>query len=258
MSKVDIRRQDLVDWLMMEETLSVGDVASRYHISMPTARKMCALLADEGIAVRTHGGLRRLAQGSALYSFDRLTHENREEKARIGKYAASLIESGKTVFFEAGTTVLQCVLAFAERIKSNQLTNMVVFTNSLINLEILHQVCPVNLIGGLYRVERKDFSGYMSELALENLIFDYCVMGADAVSLSGGVMAMDIETVRFDKALAARSQNVLLLAHSDKFNLSSLLSFAPVTAMSVIITDAGIGEDVYQQYLSQQINLLRA
>ena len=256
MGKVEVRKQDLIELLAKEEALSVGDVASIYRISVPTARKMCSILASEGFAVRTHGGIRRLPAIQPLYSFDQLTSENIEEKSRIGKYAASILENGKTVFFEAGTTVMQCVLSFAERVKSNQLSNMVVFTNSLINLEALRLICPVNLIGGLYRDERKDFSGYMSELALKNLYFDYCFIGADAVSLSGGIMAMDIETVRFDKELIGHSRNIVLLAHSDKFYRSSLLSFAPAGDMSSIITDTGVDNDVYHQYMSRDVNLI--
>ncbi len=134
---------------------------------------------------------------------------------------------------------------------------MSVFTNSLMNLDILYPVCDVNMIGGLYRDERKDFSGYMSELALKDLHFDYCIVGADAVSLERGILAMDIETVRFDRDLMSRSDCMIVLAHSAKLYRNSLLSFAPVESVSHIVTDTGVDDALFQQYQNKGIKISR-
>ena len=257
MGKFDVRKQELINLLAEKDSLSVNEVAAQYNISLPTARKMCSSLANTGAALRTHGGIQRMPAAQPRYSFMRLKHENIAEKIRIGRYAASTFKNGRTVFFEAGTTVLQCVIAFAERIKNNDLKDMIVFTNSLINLEILYPVCPVNLIGGLYRDERKDFTGYMSEHALKVLHFDHCVIGADAVSISGGVMAMDAETLRFDSELINHSENVLLLAHSGKLGRTSLHSITPLKNISCIVTDAGAGDDICRQCLESGINIVK-
>ena len=257
MGKVADRKQSMVELLSEKGKLTVGDVAAYYGISMPTARKMCSALEAEGLAIRTHGGIRCEPSGRQKYSFDLLTFENINEKKRIGRYAASLLESNKTVFFEAGTTVMQCVISFAERIKSNELRNMVVFTNSLRNLEIIHPVCCVNLIGGEYRDDRKDFVGYISESVLTSLHFDYCFIGADGVNLEHGAMAMDMETARFDRELLNYSEKAILLADSGKFGKRSLLSIASVDEYSSIITDDALGDEVYNQYRDRYIDLVR-
>jgi hypothetical protein len=47
--------------------------------------------------------------------------------------------------------------------------NIRVYTNSLANFEILSSKVPVTLIGGEYRSHRKDFAGYVAEVALEKI-----------------------------------------------------------------------------------------
>ena len=256
MGKTDKRSQALLELLAERETLSVNEISAEFHISLPTVRKMCAALEAEGRILRIRGGVKRLPE-PPNYSFNKFTQEHIEEKRRIGRYAASLLESNKTVFFETGTTVLQCAIAFAECLRNSELTNVIVFTNSLINLEALHPVCNVHFVGGRYRDERKDFTGYMSELALKGLHFDYCIIGADAISLTGGVMGMDIETVRFDRELVSKSGQVIILAHSDKLYRNSLITFASLEDTAYIVTDAHLEDAVYDQYIKKGIRLIR-
>jgi len=219
--------------------------------------KMCAQLASERKARRTHGGIQRLAEYQPIHPFTSIPQEYSDEKRRIGHYASSLIENNKTVFFETGATVLQCVMAFADRIRNNNLINVTVFTNSLRNLEVLYPVCGVNVIGGRYRDESKDLNGYLSELALRELHFDYCFIEADAVSLTGGIMAKDIDTVRFNMELVNHSENYIVLTHSENFNKNSLLPITSVKNISKIISDTGVSDELYVDYLNIGVNLIR-
>lgn len=257
MDNVRVRKQKLIELLSKEEKLSVDEVAVQFGISLPTARRMCVQLAGEGKALRVHGGIQRLPEQKSSYSFDQLSNESIDEKRRIARYAVSLIKSNQVIFLEAGTTLLQAAIALSERMKNNELTNVIVFTNSLLNLQVLHHVCNVNMIGGLYRDERKDFTGYMSELAIRGLQFDYCFVGADAVNLSMGIMGMDIDTVRFDRELVQHSEHVVVLAHSAKLCRNSLISFASVDDISYIITDTGVADDVFSQYEEKGVRLVR-
>jgi DeoR/GlpR family transcriptional regulator of sugar metabolism len=257
MDKIKLRMQKVIELLSKEERLSVDEIAAQFEISLPTARRMCVQLANEGKAVRIHGGLQRLPQQQSTYSFDQLNNENIEEKRRIARYAMSLVKNNQVIFLEAGTTLLQAAIALSERIKNNELTNVMVFTNSLLNLEVLHPVCNVNMIGGQYRDERKDFIGYMSELAIRGLQFDYCFMGADGISLTKGIMAMDIDTVRFDRELANHSDQVVILAHSAKLYRNSLISFVSIDDVSCIVTDTGISDSVINEYDQSGVILIR-
>jgi DeoR/GlpR family transcriptional regulator of sugar metabolism len=264
MSKVDQRKQELLRILQEEKTVDISDVANKFHISLPTARRMCTQLAEEGMAIRVHGGIKCVErpddledQPEDLYSFDLMQNEFVEEKSRIAKYASTLVQNNQVIFIEAGTTLRLFSIALAERIRNKEISNLIIFTNSLITLNILSPVDNnIMVIGGRYREKRKDFIGYFSELALKGLKFNYCFIGVDAISLTDGLMAMDIDTVRFDTELVSHSEKVFVLAHSKKFNKHSLISYASIDDVTCIITDNDLPESITEEYENRNIKII--
>ena len=255
MTKTEKREAKILERLQSTGKLSIKELADMFGVSTPTARRISASLADKHKVVRTHGGIRYLPGSEFEYSFDTLKNQHVEEKSRIAKYTSMLISDGDVFFLEAGTTVQQLTLALADRIRDNQLKNIKIFTNSLNNLNILSPLCNVTVIGGEYRPERKDFSGYISEKTLKLLSFKYCFLGADAINLSEGIMAADVETVRFDELLLERSEKSYILADSSKFNLRSFVSYASIHDVTKIITDNNLEQSIKNEYINNKIDL---
>ncbi len=257
MQKTDQHKKKTLDMLLVADEVSVHEVAGHLSVSLPTARRVCAALADEGRVDRTHGGIRRLPPGDHTYSFDMLESEHAEEKMRIARYAGSLVMNNQVIFLEAGTTLRCFAIALAERIRNQELSNVLIFTNSLINLDILHPVqSNIQMIGGQYRAERKDFIGYLSELALKGLRFHYCFIGADALSITDGAMAMDMDTVRFDTQLVMHAEKTVILAHSEKFEKHSLISYTSLENVDCIITDQSIDPKIAEAYREKNVRLI--
>jgi DeoR/GlpR family transcriptional regulator of sugar metabolism len=255
MNKADQRRKAIMEMLLISESVSVAEVAEKLNISLPTARRLCVQMGEEGKVTRVRGGLKQLPQNRGYYSFDSLRNEHVEEKVRIARYASTLIKNNQVVFLEAGTTLRHFAIALAERIRSGELSNVIIFTNSLVNLDILYPVTNIQMIGGLYRDERKDFVGYLSELSLKGLRFNYCFLGADAISLTDGVMASDMDTVRFDAELVTHAEKTVILAHSEKFKKHSLISYVEVAKVDALITDDGLDADIAEQYHRRGVTL---
>ena len=248
MQKSELRKQELLTLLKERGRLSVREIADAFSVSLPTVRRLCAALAEDGKVVRTHGGIQLLPDVEAKYLFEKKDREAGEEKVRIAQYAVTQIRDGQIIFLESGTTVRRLALSIAQYRADGLLPNIKIFTNSLINLQILSPVCSVTLVGGLYRPERHDFIGYIGERIIRGLRFDHCFIGADAINLTDGIMASDVETVRFDELLISRSDQVSVLASSDKFSKHSLISYAGLHEITTIITDTGIAEDMLLGY----------
>lgn len=258
MNKIELRKKEILNMLSHLETISVAEIAAHFSISIPTARRMCSALSKDGLVIRTHGGIKRIAKSVYEYSFDRLQNEKIDEKIRIAKYASTLVKNNQVIFLEAGTTLREFAIALSDRIRNGELKNIIIFTNSLINLNILYPVHKnIMMLGGQYRDDRKDFVGYLSELSLKGLQFDSCFIGADAISLQGGVMAMDIDTVMFDSALVKHSSDVIILANSDKFNKKSLISYISVEKVSSIITDTSLPHEIFFEYEKKGVNIIK-
>ena len=256
MNKVDQRRKQVLEMLLISESVSVDEIAEKLGVSMPTARRLCVQMAAEGKLTRIRGGVKQLSPAKNNYSFDSLRNEHVAEKARIAKYASTLIKSNQVIFLESGTTLRHFSIALAERIRNQEISNVIIFTNSLVNLDILYPVTNIQMIGGLYRDERKDFVGYLSELALKGLRFNYCFLGADAISLTDGVMAIDMDTVRFDAELVTHAEKTVILAHSEKFKKHSLISYVDVSKVDYLITDDGLDAEIAEEYRRRNIPLI--
>jgi DeoR/GlpR family transcriptional regulator of sugar metabolism len=256
MGKLEYRKDQLVDLLQTKRELLVQDVAGLYAISLPSARRLCAQLEREKRVIRTHGGIHTISQTPAPYAFDVMDSEFNQEKEAIANHAVQLVKNRQCIFLDAGTTVKHFATALASYIKEKDLREIMVFTNSLINLEILSPICKVIAIGGLYRPERRDFCGFLSERELRSLRFDICFLGADGVNLEYGIMALDAETTRIDELLIKRCAKSVLLANSEKFSRQSLFSICPVKEISEIITDSKLSPDIQKEYVEAGVRLV--
>ena len=256
MGKIADRKDLLISHLRKCGTLSVADIAAYFVISLPTARRMCAQLEHEQRVMRTHGGIRFVPSVDTPYAFDAIDGEFNKEKADIARNASSLVKDNQIIFLESGTTIKQFALALANRIQDGRLNNVSVYTNSLVNLEILEKVCKVTLIGGIYRPERRDFCGFLSERLLRTLRFNACFIGADGLSINDGIMAMDVDTVRVDELLIERSTESYILVHSGKFNKHSFISYCAVREVSAIITDSQLPPETVSEYKNAGVNLI--
>ena len=249
------REESLLQSLRLYKEMSVEVVAETLGVSVPTARRLCTKMANDNLVIRTHGGIRVMPAIQMAYSFEEVQNEEALEKVRIGEYACQLIRDGQTVFLEAGTTILQLAIALARRIERNELPNLIVYTNSMSNLEILGSVKPVNLIGGEYRPARRDFTGYISERIVRSLRFDLCFVGCDALNHEDGIMAQDVNTAKFDELLTGRAAQSIVLAQSAKFNRHSLISYAGFSDVSMIVTDDNLPAELLESCRAAKGNI---
>lgn len=242
MKKARNRETLLLEALRSRGKLSVKNIIELFGISEATARRLCARLEGQGTTIRTHGGIQYLPDMAPEYVFDKLQLENMADKKRIGEYAAALLNDGDVVFLDAGTTLQAMAMALAGRLRNDELagSKIVVFTNSITNLEVLSPYCKVMILGGEYRIGRRDVAGLMAERFLKMFHFTKCFLGADAVDSDDGFMAMDIDTVRTDELVLAKTDQSYILADSSKFSRHSFISFGSIGDAAHIITDMKI------------------
>lgn len=237
------REQELVSRLSIAQKLSLSEAMELLGISESTARRMFAKLEKDGIAIRTHGGIQLAGNVMTLYSFEHGARTNIDKKRAIGREACQYLEDGDVVFCDSGTTI-QCMCAeLVYRIRSENL-NIRLYTNSLANLEILSPHLKVNLVGGEYRSNRKDFSGYLTEQALSGMYFTKCFVGADGCAEGTTFTTTDFETARMNQIAMRNSEQVYMLVDSSKFTSSAHVAYVPTSQIHTIVTDSGVSPEI--------------
>lgn len=247
MSKLVEREGIILDTLRYKTKLSTLEVVELLDVSESTARRLFTELEQQGKVIRNYGGIKLAQDSSVDYSFEQLAQENVEEKRNIAAFAVGLVEDYDTVYIDSGTTLYQFCVALAERIERGQLQGLTVLTNSMVNLQLLFPLCNVILIGGEYRPKRLDFAGYASSRFIKNFSFVKCFLGADAVSLTDGLMTTDTDTASLVELAIGRSDKSIVLADAGKLGKRSFISFSPLENIDMLITSKSVDREIIQK-----------
>ncbi len=240
------REQLLMARLSVVQKLSLAEAMELLDVSESTARRMFAKLEQEGVAIRTHGGVQSVAGTMTMYSFEYGARTNIERKTAIARKAVEYLEDGDVVFCDSGTTI-QCMCAeLVSRVRDGKL-KIKLYTNSLANLELLAPHMQVNLVGGEYRAYRKDFCGYLTEQALQGLRFTKSFVGSDGCVGDGQFTTTDFDTARMDQIAMRNSDKTFMLADSSKFGNSSHVAYASIDELHTVITDSQIASETLER-----------
>ena len=256
MKKNIAQEMTLLRELKIKQKISVNEAMDLLSISESTARRLFIRLEKSGAAIRSHGSI-VLAQGNFTnpYFYENASELYIKEKEQIALNAVKLLEDNDVVYLDSGSTLSQFSMAVAAAIQNEELKNITVFTNSLVNLQILSSYASVILTGGEYRVNRKDFFGYVAEESVKKLSFKKCFLGCDGYSKEQGFTATDFYTARLNSVVSENSQQKIILADSSKFNSPSVVAFSKLENVTAIVTDSNIDEQMKQHFTENNIQI---
>jgi len=243
-----------------ENVLSTTEVAQNLNISESTVRRLFNELEEKGEVQRVYGGISLAYDMHSEYRFENLKMRYVEEKQRIGTAASKLVNNGDTLFIDGGTTAQQVAVGLSRLLRKKEVEGIQVFTNSMINVEILADYCDVSLLGGLYRKKRQDFCGYITDIVLDVISFDKSFIGADSiyVDIDGGVSASDTSTAQISRKVVGRTKENFVVADSTKFNKRSLIEYITMHQINAIITDTGLSDEIASRINTSGPKLIRA
>lgn len=250
------REAVILEYLHKNHEADLNDASKMLEVSESTARRVFNELQRSGRAFRTHGGIRLME--TAGYSFAHLVGVRTGEKQAIGRLACSQIQSGDVLYLDCGTTVLFLCHQLALELAAGRLEDVKLFTNSMANLEVLAPCAPVNLLGGTYRPQRRDFAGFLAKSMLDDLHFTRCFLGADGIGAPLSAGAMDFDTADLNRQVVARSDEVCVLCDSTKFAKPALVAYARAEEVDCLVTDDGIDPNVYGACAAAGVRVLCA
>ncbi len=218
-------------------------------MSEATVRRIFARVESKGLGIRSHGKISLPDSSYSFYRYETSEELYVKEKKAIARETINLINEGDTLFLDSGTTVCLFSMALKEAIKQNQLRNVKIFTNSYMIISILNECAVVNLIGGAYRPNRKDFCGYMAEKAIGDCHFDKCILGTDGFKKGNGFSTTDFESAKICETAIRNSNNAIILMDSHKYNKSALVNFSKGDNISVVVTDDKISQEAKNELM---------
>lgn len=251
LKKSDRRKQILLE-LKLHPHVRISELARRFNVSTETVRRDVDALSDDGLISRAHGGASAPVQGH-YPGLDERTSARIEERERIGRLAAELVQDGETVMIDSGSTTIQLARALAFRG-----TPCTVITNSIpVAMTIGHGAPQVLLCPGEYLAAESAVIGTETLEFLARFNVDRCMIGASGLSTEG-----PSETVRgfaaVKRMMLSRAAQRHLLIDSRKFGRKGLAHVADMSGLDSIIVDAPPRGDVAASLTGAGVEVLVA
>lgn len=236
------RTEKIFEKVQAAKLVKLSELSSEFGVSMPTIRKDIDELQRLGRVERVHGNVRLK---SALSSAGGGTAHvagvlpTSQEKALIGRKAASLIANGDAVILDCGATTTELAQNLLER------QNLRIVTNAL-NIAILLGAEPTNrvmLTGGLFKPETIAVSGEKASTFFEGMFVDKLFLAAGGVSMESGISYPDFIDLHVKRAMIDAAKTVYLLADSKKFGRREFATFGAMDRVDYLITDTGLAKE---------------
>lgn len=228
------RRQEILKLMEQNSRVAVTDLAKRFGVSASSIRRDLSDLDRLGLLERTYGGAIGLGGNTDETPYSERAIAQFEEKERIGRAAARLVQPGDTIFVDGGTTS-ECMLA--------QLPQEFRFTLVTYGLNIVQRLVDRDnittiLIGGILHGPSLTFGGVFANDSFEcyNLRFDKAFLAASGVSAEAGITNAGFEEIPIKRRALRSARENILLADATKFGLIAAGVIAPIDSLSRLIT----------------------
>ncbi|WP_292068508.1 DeoR/GlpR family DNA-binding transcription regulator [Mesorhizobium sp.] len=226
------RHELILSEVRRSASIRISKLARRIGVAGETIRRDLIELGEAGLINRTYGGATISLMTSEPVIAERgLTLV--EERARIGRGAAALIENGRIVMIDGGSTTYEVARSFSQLRR-----DLTVITNSIgvASVAGANPSFRVILCPGTYDNREASVLGEDTVEFVRRYNADVAIIGASAVNAEGpSDMVSGAAAVK--RAMMARSLSTMLVVTNDKFGRSSLESVCPLSAISDVVTD---------------------
>lgn len=230
--KATERQLRIRQMLESRDFIDLETLCRELDASESSVRRDLDILEDEKALRRVYGGAVPLQPpGNGALDFAEQSVRLSDEKSRIAKVAAGLIEDGQTVILDGGSTVA----AVARELTAKSLH---IVTNSLPIAEGLESArnIELTLTGGYLDPRIRVMLGPFCEQMLSAIRADAVIMGIGSIS-EAGFSNNNTLVVGSEKKMIEIADKVIIVADHSKFGRGGMFPVAPLNAADVVVSD---------------------
>lgn len=228
------RRQEILKLIEEDSRVSVAVLAARFDVSESSIRRDLNELHRLGLVQRTYGGAIGYANSSSEAPFNERVISRHDEKERIGRAAAQLVQPGDTIFVDGGTTT-ECMLSYL--LADSPLT-VVTYGLNIVQRLLDQRNLTVILIGGILHPPTLTFGGVFAADSFEcyNIRFDKAFLATTGVSAEAGITNAGFDEIPIKRRALRSARETILLADSAKVGVIAAGVVAPIDLVQRLIT----------------------
>lgn len=250
------RQRRILEILLQKGEIQLQQLKEIFpEVSLMTLRRDLTGLESEGYLIRTHGGAMSTRKietaGGEEDAYIRRAAENIEAKRLIAQNAVSLVEKGRSVYFDAGSTTM-CLAGLLPD------DNFSVVTSGVnIALELLKKKSTsVVTLGGLVNRNTLSVSGPNAVSLVDNINIDIAFMSASGFSLDSGLTVSNVYECELKKKVVARSKKVVLLLDSSKINKNMTFTYAHLEDLDILVAEKPLPEEIMAEAKKSGVRII--
>ena len=227
------RQEQIIKKLHNHGKVDVEVLTEEFAVTSQTVRRDLSELCERGLAIRTHGGARRMVSTSSL-GYEERRSKKSAQKEKIGAIAARLIPNNCSVILNIGTTTEQVARALTDHkdliVLSNNINVIQIFRNS--------QMRNLVIVGGGVRQSDGAIVGDEAVEFIGKYKVDYAVIGASSLDTDGSILDFDGREVAVARTILKNARTRILVADLSKFERSAPVRICTLSDLDYVILDA--------------------
>ena len=231
------RQKKMIEYIEAHTSAQIHELAEKFHVSEATVRRDLDDLDRQGALRRTHGGAIKADHST---SFEHMYSEKialmPEAKQRIAARAAQMVHPGDTVLIDSGTTAFFIAQALSRHEGLTLITNDLYIAYQT----PLHPSSTLIVTGGTRRQGRQELIGTMPEDFIRSTHVDVAFIGADGISVTGGVTNANFEEIGVKKLMLRAAERSVIAADHTKFGRVALARICDLREVDALLTDDGL------------------
>ena len=230
-----IRGQQITEYLMVNKSATVKELARILHASESSVRRDIEKLEKLGLAERVHGGVILSEYKNSVVPLSLRDDENHAAKEQIAKRAAELVKDGYTILIDSSSTTWRIV----KYLKNHR--NLRIITNSLSVLdELAESDAEAFCTGGLFRPQNRDFVGHEAENYIRSVYADVAFISANAISQDGEISDVSAEWTALRRVMMSRAKQKFFLCDGSKIGKRKTFTLCTKDDFDAIICDVAL------------------
>lgn len=246
------RFESMKQYILDHNHVSLKELEEEFNVSMNTIRRDVNKILKDSRFEKVYGGV-SVKEGT-LVDFEYRNIENKEDKKAIAKKAASFIEADDLIYIDSGTTTKYILDYVDENIPLTIITNSL---DVVLKAEKLRKA-TIFLIGHIFKKPTRSFVGVENDELSVKYNITKAFMAATAVSIHSGLMNSDIMEYEIKRQVIDKAGKIFLLADETKFDHSTLLTYADLSDVDLLITNKEFSEPYSSYFIEHNIDVLHS
>lgn len=207
------RKERILELLAQKNAVSIQELVSDLGVSESTLRRDLVALEEEGLLTRVHGGATTTTDIHKEQKMSQKENVNQAIKARVAKYAGTLVQPDSQIYVDAGTATLELV-----RVLPNDM-NLQLVTNGVDHaLLALKRGFDVILLGGHIKRNTHAIADMTAYRQLEKFNFSLSFMGMNGFHEKQGLTTTNMDEALLKECAMNQSQRIRILMDDSKID----------------------------------------